>query len=92
MAESLREIKERNMKGCIINSDKVSLADVFDCINDFEEYNCLITNIECYPLEEEISAIFSDEYCRIEGEKLLRLLKKKTSSGYGECFPFSRKM
>ena len=77
MAESLREIKECNMKGCIINSDKVSLADVFDCINDFEEYNCLITNIECYPLDEEISAIFSDEYCWIEGKKLLRLLEKE---------------
>ena len=69
--------KECNMKGCIINSDKVSLAEIFDCINDFEEYNCLITNIECYPLDEEISAIFSDEYCWIEGKKLLRLLEKE---------------
>lgn len=50
--------KECNMKGCIINSDKVSLEDVFDCINDFAEYNCLITNIECYPLDGEIAAIF----------------------------------
>lgn len=65
------------MKGCIIENDETSLIEVLNCINDFNKYNCLITNIECYPLDEEISGILDDEYWWIEGKELLRLLKKE---------------
>lgn len=65
------------MKGCIIKIDEISLKEVIDCINDFEQYNYLITNIECYPLDKEISQILDNEYCWIEGKELLRLLKKE---------------
>ena len=75
--ENLKEIKECKMKGCIIKNDETSLIEVLDCINDFDKYNCLITNIECYPLDEEISGILDDEYCWIEGKELLRLLEKE---------------
>ena len=75
--ENLREIKEGKMKGCIIKSDEISLKEVIDCINDFDQYNCFITNIECYPLDKEISGILDNEYCWIEGKELVRLLKKE---------------
>ena len=65
------------MKGCIIKIDEISLIEVIDCINDFDQYNCLITNIECYPLDEEISRILDSEYCWVEGKEFLRLLKKE---------------
>lgn len=65
------------MKGCIIKNDETSLIEVLDCINDLDKYNCLITNIECYPLDEEISGILHGEYCWLEGKELLRLLEKE---------------
>lgn len=64
------------MKGCLIQNNETSLIEVLNCINDFDICNCLITNIECYPLDKEISEILDDEYCWIEGKELLRLLKK----------------
>ena len=64
------------MKGCIINYDKTSLIEVFDCINDFDKCNCLITNIECCPADREISEIMDAEYCWIDGKELLRLFLK----------------
>lgn len=65
------------MKGCIIINDETSLIEVFNCIEDFDKYNWLITNIECYPLDKEISGILDGEYCWIEGKELLRLLQKE---------------
>lgn len=65
------------MKGCIIKNDETSLIEVLDCINDFGKYNCLITNIECYSLDEEMSGNLDDEYCWIQGKELLRLLEKE---------------
>lgn len=73
---NLKEIKECKMKGCLIKNNETSLIEVLDCINDFDKCNCLITNIECYPLDKEIAAILDDEYCWIEGKELLRLLEK----------------
>lgn len=65
------------MKGCIINYDKISLKEIFDDIESFDKYNLLITNMECYPLDEKMSEMFSNEYCWIEGKELLQLLKKE---------------
>lgn len=52
-------------------------------MNDFDKCNCLITNIECCPADREIYEIMAAEYCWIDGKELLRLLKKRTSNGYG---------
>ncbi|MBP3617684.1 MAG: hypothetical protein J6J38_06575 [Lachnospiraceae bacterium] len=65
------------MKGCIINYDETSLNEIFDDIESFDKYNLLITNMECYPLDEKMSEMFSNEYCWIEGKELLQLLKKE---------------
>lgn len=65
------------MKGCIINYDETSLKEIFDDIESFDKYNLFITNMECYPLDEKMSEMFSNEYCWIEGKELLQLLKKE---------------
>lgn len=62
------------MKGCIIKNDEISIKDICNCIGDAEKYNWLITNIECYPSNEEISKVLDNEYCWISGRNLLQLL------------------
>lgn len=44
---------------------------------DVDKYNSLITNIECYPLDEEIAEILDNEYSWSEGKELMRLLEKE---------------
>ncbi len=65
------------MKGCIIKNDKISIKDICNIIGDVDNYNWLITNIECYPSDEEIVKILDNEYCWIEGKGLLDLLAKE---------------
>lgn len=65
------------MKGCIIKNNEISIKEIFDCIEDIGKYNWLITNIDCYPLDEEIVEKMNKEYCWIEGTELLRLLNKE---------------
>ena len=65
------------MKGCIIKNDEISIKDICNIIGDVDNYNWLITNIECYPSDEEIVKILDAEYCWIDGKELLRLLKKE---------------
>lgn len=72
-----KEIKEYKMKGCIIKNDEISIKKVFNCIKDVDKYNWLITNIECYPLDEEIAKFLDNEYCWIKGKELMRLLEKE---------------
>ena len=64
------------MKGCIINNE-LSISNIFSYIEDIAKYNWLITNIECYPSDEEIARKLDDEYCWIEGKDLLQLLNKE---------------
>ena len=42
-----------------------------------EKYNWLITNIECYPSDEEIAKTLDNEYCWIAGKDLVQLLDKE---------------
>ena len=63
------------MKGCIIKNNEIK--DICNCIGNIEMYNWLITNIECYPSDEEISKVLSGEYCWIAGKDLLQLLDKE---------------
>lgn len=65
------------MKGCIIKNDEISIKDICNIIGDVDNYNWLITNIECYPSDEEIVKILDNEYCWIEGSGLLDLLAKE---------------
>ncbi len=64
------------MKGCIINNE-LSISNIFNYIEDIAKYNWLITNIECYPSDEEIARKLADEYCWIEGKDLFQLLNKE---------------
>ena len=75
--ENQKEIKECKMKGCIIKNDEISIKEVLNCIEDVDKCNWLITNMECYPLEEEVTEFLDNEYCWIEGKELLRLLEKE---------------
>lgn len=65
------------MKGCIIKNDKISIKDIFNCIENVDRYNWLITNMECYPSDKEIVKKLNNEYCWIEGKDLLQLLDKE---------------
>lgn len=65
------------MKGCIIKNDQISIKDICNCIEDVDKYNWLITNIECYPSDEEIAKTLDNEYCWIAGRDLLQLLDKE---------------
>lgn len=65
------------MKGCIIKNGEISIKGICNCIGDMEQYNWLITNIECYASDEEIAKTLDNEYCWIAGEDLLQLLDKE---------------
>ncbi len=75
--ENQKEIKGLKMKGCIIKNDEISIKDICHCIEDVEKYNWLITNIECYPSDEEIAKTLDNEYCWIAGGDLVQLLDKE---------------
>lgn len=62
------------MKGCIIEGKEISIKDIYDCLGNVEEYNWLITNMECYPRNKKIIEILGDEYCWITGKDLIKLL------------------
>ena len=65
------------MKGCIIEHNEISINKIFNYMKDVDNYNWLITNIECCPMDEELAKFFDNEYCWIEGKDLLRLLEKE---------------
>ena len=65
------------MKGCIIKNEKISIRNIYECIENVDKYNWLITNIECYPNDEKIIEILAGEYCWIKGKDLLQLLHKE---------------
>lgn len=65
------------MKGCIIKNNDISIKDICNIIGDVDNYNWLITNIECYPSDKEIEKILDKEYYWIEGRDLLDLLDKE---------------
>lgn len=75
--ENQKGIKEYRMRGCIIKDNEISIKNIYNCIQDVEKYNWLITNVECYPSEEGISKKFADEYCWMRGKDLLQLLYKE---------------
>lgn len=64
------------MKGCIIKNNEISLKNIYECIEDVDKYNWLLTNIECYPTDVEIEKILDSEYCWITGKNLLNLLDR----------------
>lgn len=54
------------------------LKKVFDAIgNKQKEYNWLITNCECYPNDQNISALLEKDYCWISGEELTEMVNKE---------------
>lgn len=54
------------------------LRAVFEAINNAQNrYNWLITDCECYPHDNEISALFDREYCWLSGEELSALIEKE---------------
>ena len=59
------------MKGCIIKNDEISMKDICNYIGGVDEYNWLITNIECYPSDEEIVKIFEKSFNGYGGYFLL---------------------
>lgn len=65
------------MRGCIIENVETSIKDIYDCIENADKYNWLITNIECYPNDEKIIEILAGECCWIKGKDLLQLLHKE---------------
>ena len=65
------------MKGCIIKNEKISIKNVYNFIENMEEYNWLITDIECYPNNVEIARVLGENYCWIEGKKLKSLLEQE---------------
>lgn len=65
------------MKGCIIKNNEITIKDVYNIIGDADNYNWLITNIECYPNNQEIVKVLDNEYCWIGGKELLDLLNKE---------------
>lgn len=75
--EKQKEIKENKMKGCIIKNEEISIMDIYDCIENVDKYNWLITDIECYPSDKKIMEILDGEYCWITGKDLLELLHKE---------------
>ncbi len=64
--ENQKEIKEKNER-LYNKNDEISIKDICNIIGDVDNYNWLITNIECYPSDEEIVKILDNEYCWIEG-------------------------
>lgn len=72
--ESLRGIKERQMKGCIIKDEELPIRDVCTCVENVDKYNWLITNIECYPSNMQIKKLLDNEYCWISGKNLMKIL------------------
>ncbi|MCM1161728.1 MAG: hypothetical protein NC412_10930 [Roseburia sp.] len=62
------------MKGCIIKNNGLTIKDVYNCVEDVDKYNWLITNIECYPNNMKIKRLLSNEYCWIAGKDLLKIL------------------
>lgn len=65
------------MNGCIIRNDDISIKDIYNCIENADKYNWLITNFECYPSNDEIVKILDNEYCWLSGSDLLQLLNKE---------------
>lgn len=75
--ENQKEIKEKRWKVVDLKNDEISIKDICNIIGDVDNYNWLITNIECYPSDEEIVKILDNEYCWLEGRSLLDLLAKE---------------
>lgn len=65
------------MNGCIIRNDDISIKDIYNCIENADIYNWLITNFECYPNDDTIVKILDNEYCWLSGSDLLQLLNKE---------------
>ncbi|MBD5136643.1 MAG: hypothetical protein HDT39_11895 [Lachnospiraceae bacterium] len=65
------------MNGCIIRNDDILIKDIYNCIENTDNYNWLITNFECYPSNDEIVKILDNEYCWLSGSDLLQLLNKE---------------
>ena len=65
------------MKGCIVRSTDITIKNIFEEFSDIEEYNWLITNIECYPSDKSILKAFENDYCWISGDKLSNLFQKE---------------
>lgn len=65
------------MNGCIIRNDDILIKDIYNCIENVNKYNWLITNFECYPSNDEIVKILDNEYCWLSGSDLLQLLNKE---------------
>lgn len=65
------------MRGCIIRNNRMPMKEIFCFIEGVEEYNWLITNIECFPRNKEIAQFLQRDYCWITGEQLLKLVHKE---------------
>lgn len=74
------------MKGCIIKNEEISIKEVFNRVKDVDKYNWLITDMECYPLDEELAESLNKEYCWVEGKELLQLLEKEDFQWIWGCF------
>ena len=54
------------------------LSTVFEAIENVQnQYNWLISDCDCYPVDEEISAMLNKEYCWLTGEELTELIAKE---------------
>ena len=54
------------------------LSTVFEAIRNIQnQYNWLIADCECYPVDEEINRMLNKEYCWLTGEELTELIDKE---------------
>lgn len=82
------------MKGIILHKGKKKytyLKELFDYMDgEQKKYNWLITDYECYPTNETINEILSDDLCWISGEKLTEMVQEENFQwiwGYFLAFP-----
>ncbi len=54
------------------------MSTVFEAIENVQkQYNWLITDCVCYPLDKEIDQMLNQEYCWLSGEELSELVAKE---------------
>ena len=66
------------MKGCIQLDCETFSKNILNFLEnaEAEQYNWLITDVECYPNHSQQSILAGEKYCWISGKKLLVYLRK----------------
>lgn len=88
------------MRGAILNKGEsyyTNLKAIFTKLNDFQtNYNWLISNAECYPLNKIHAEMLSGEICWLKGDKLTELIQEEFQwiwgvlSGFEKNVPFEK--